>query len=181
MKKHAFLAMIWSSFLFMLLIPIVALAEGSAGIPDGFLNWETLATFGGAVSAVVFLVQMLKLPMDRIWKIPTQVFVYVVSLALLIMAQAFVPSLGGLTWQTGLLCLINAVPVALSAMAAYDITIGRVEQKKAENTEMDDAVMVSDLVTGIVEKTSAALAAKVKNDTAGLGETPQNGGSSPAA
>lgn len=123
------------SLCFLLLVPSLALA-GAADMPTEFFSWESIGTFSGAVALVVFLVQLLKLPMDRVRRIPTQYIVYVVSLGVLLLAQAFVPALGGLTWQSGILCVFNAALVALSAMSLYNVAIDRVETRKLlqENT-----------------------------------------------
>ena len=93
-----------------------------------FFTWESIGTFTGAVALVVFVVQLLKLPLDRVWKIPTQYVVYVISLAVLLLSRAFAPD--GLDAQSVLLCVLNAAVVALSAMSAYDVAIGRVEEQK---------------------------------------------------
>jgi len=105
-------------------------AQAAGADAAGFFTWESIGTFSGAVALVVFLVQLLKLPLDRVWKIPTQYVVYVISLAVLLLAQAFVPELGGLSAEAVLLCVLNAAVVALSAMSAYDLAIGRVEAQK---------------------------------------------------
>ena len=128
-------------------LPVVCLAEGAGGM-DGssFLDWESIATYGGAVALVVFIVQLLKLPLDKVWRIPTQYVVYVVSLAVLLLAQAFVPTMGGLTWDSALLCVFNAVIVSLSAMSTYTVTIGRVEERKVL-TQLDDDGLLT-VVTG---------------------------------
>lgn len=112
----------------VLFLPALALAEGVDGA--SFFTWDSIGTFTGAVALVVFLVQVLKLPMDKVWRIPTQYVVYIISLIVLLLAQAFVPSLGGLTVQSGILCVFNAALVALAAMSTYDITIGKVEERK---------------------------------------------------
>lgn len=98
-----------------------------------FFTWESIGTFSGAVALVVFLVQLLKLPLDKVWKIPTQYVAYGISLVVLLLAQAFVPELGGLSVETALLCVLNAAVVALSAMSAYDVAIGRVESQKSRD------------------------------------------------
>lgn len=135
-------------FLFVLLMAVclffsIAIAEDGTATPGfggSFFSWETIGTFSGAVALVVFLVQVLKLPLDKVYKIPTRFVVYVISLAVLVLAQAFVPALGGLTWQSGVLCVFNAALVALSAMSVYGIAIEGPETAK----------MVDELVKGAV-------------------------------
>ena len=95
---------------------------------------------------MVFLVQLLKLPLDKVWHIPTQYIVYVMSLGVLLLAQAFVPSLGGLSWDSALLCVFNAALVALSAMSTYEIAIAKVEERKVLTQLEDDGLLT--VVTG---------------------------------
>ena len=124
----------------LVFLPVIALAEGGV---DGstFFSWETIGTFTGAVALVVFLVQLLKLPLDKVWHIPTQYIVYVMSLGVLLLAQAFVPSLGGLSWDSALLCVFNAALVALSAMSTYEIAIAKVEERKVLTQLEDDGLL----------------------------------------
>lgn len=102
---------------------------------DAFFSWELLGTFSGAVAAVVFIVQLLKLPLDKVWRVPTQYIVYVVSFAVLALAQHFV--LGGLTWDTLALVLLNSVLVALSAMSLYEQAISAPESVKSEKYTLE--------------------------------------------
>jgi len=142
MRKVLWLIMVVSLLVFL---PIISLAEGGV---DGstFFSWETIGTFTGAVALVVFLVQLLKLPLDKVWHIPTQYIVYVMSLGVLLLAQAFVPSLGGLSWDSALLCVFNAALVALSAMSTYEIAIAKVEERKVLTQLEDDGLLT--VVTG---------------------------------
>ena len=70
--------------------------------------------------------QLLKLPLDKIWKIPTRIVVYFISLIILLLATWFTT---GITLNTGLLTAVNAVIVALAAMGAYEITFRKIENK----------------------------------------------------
>ena len=110
--------------LLVLLLPVVALAEGE--LPTEPFTWAQLATIAGATLATVLIVQLLKLPLDRVWKIPTRIIVYFISLIILLLATLFTD---GLTLQTGLLTAVNAVIVALAAMGAYEITFRKLEDK----------------------------------------------------
>ena len=110
--------------LLVLLLPVVALAEGE--LPTEPFTWAQLATIAGATAATVLIVQLLKLPLDKVWKIPTRIVVYFISLVLLLLATWFTD---GLTLQTGLLTAVNAVIVALAAMGAYEITFRKLEGK----------------------------------------------------
>lgn len=113
--------------LVLMLLPIVALAEGE--LPTEPFTWAQLATIAGATAAVLLIVQLLKLPLDKVWKIPTRIVVYIISLILLLLATLFTD---GLTVQTGLLTAVNAVIVALAAMGAYEMTFRKLDEKRAQ-------------------------------------------------
>ena len=120
--KKLFLCLI---LLIALLIPVAAMAEGE--LPTDPFTWEQLATIAGATLATLLIVQLLKLPLDKIWKIPTRIVVYVIALIILLLATWFTV---GLTVQTGLLTAVNAVIVALAAMGAYELTFRKVDENK---------------------------------------------------
>lgn len=122
MKK--FLKMMVMVLALMLLIVLPALAEGADPLAQTAHSWESLGTIAGATAAVLMIVQLIKAPLDRVWKLPTRLVVYVIALGLMLTAQAFN---GGLTWQSGLLAAVNAVMVALSAYGAYEMTFAKVE------------------------------------------------------
>ena len=113
--------------LLALLLPVVALAEGE--LPTDPFSWAQLATIAGATLATLLIVQLLKLPIDRIWKIPTRIIVYIIALILLEAATYFTD---GLTWSTGILTAINAIIVALAAMGAYEISCRKCDEAKKE-------------------------------------------------
>lgn len=70
----------------------------------------------------VAVVQLIKAPLDKVWKIPTRLLVYVVCLVLMLASAAFD---GGLTAENAALAVVNAVIPTLAAMGAYEITFGR--------------------------------------------------------
>lgn len=102
----------------MLLIALPALAEGAADTAQAY-DWASLGTVAGATAAVLMIVQLIKAPLDKVWKIPTRLLVYVIAFALMLLAQYFA---GGLTVESALLAAVNAVMVALSAYGAYELT-----------------------------------------------------------
>lgn len=115
----------------MILMPVIALAEGE--LPTEPFSWAQLATIAGATTATLLIVQLLKLPLDRVWKIPTRIFTYFISLAIMIVATAFTT---GLTWSDAGLAAVNAVIVALAAFGAYELTFRAADdKKKAEAVE----------------------------------------------
>ena len=122
------------------LLPAVAISEAlvevatevvASEIPTNPVTWEQLSTIGGAALATMLIVQLLKLPLDKVWKIPTRIIVFVIAFAVLILATYFTD---GLSWNTALLTVINAVIVALTAMGGYELTFSKLEKKKV-NTE----------------------------------------------
>ena len=123
--------------LLLFLLPVVAMAEQLAEvavdvvaseIPTNPVTWEQLATIGGAALATMLIVQLLKLPLDKVWKIPTRIIVFIIAFVVLILATYFTD---GLSWNTALLTVINAVIVALTAMGGYELTFEKLEKKKA--------------------------------------------------
>lgn len=113
-------------FLMSLLLCSVALAEGE--LPTDPFTWEQLATIAGATLATLLIVQLLKLPLDKVWKIPTRIIAYVIALVVMLLATHFTM---GLTWSNVGLAAINAVIVALAAMGAYEITFKKIEEYRA--------------------------------------------------
>ena len=121
--------------LLLFLLPVVAMAEQLAEaaaevvaseIPTNPVTWEQLATIGGAALATMLIVQLLKLPLDKVWKIPTRIIVFLIAFVVLILATYFTD---GLSWNTALLTVINAVIVALTAMGGYEMTFAKMEKK----------------------------------------------------
>ena len=81
-----------------------------------FVTWQSLGTYAGAVMMVTLITQFLKqTPLGRM---NIQLLSYGIAAALLIGAEAFAGS--AVTVQGVLLCLINAVMVALAANGVYD-------------------------------------------------------------
>ena len=127
----------WGLFI-LLLFPALACAEAlvevatevvAAEIPTQPVTWEQLATIGGAALATMLIVQLLKLPLDKVWKIPTRIIVFVIAFVVLILATYFTQ---GLSWNTALLTIINAVIVALTAMGGYELTFRKLEERQAD-------------------------------------------------
>lgn len=107
----------------MLLTCSVAVAEGE--LPTDPFTWEQLATIAGATLATLLVVQLLKLPLDKVWKIPTRIVVYVIAFAIMILATHFT---AGITGQNAALAAINAVIVALAAMGSYELTFAKLDR-----------------------------------------------------
>jgi integrase len=81
-----------------------------------FVTWQTLGTYAGAVMMVTIITQFLK--QTPLKNINTQLLAYIISVAILIGAEAF--NGAALTVQGVVLCLLNAVIVALAANGTYD-------------------------------------------------------------
>lgn len=122
-------------FLVLFLLPVAALAEEvvevaaeivASELPTKPVTWEQLATIGGAAMATMLIVQLLKLPLDKVWKIPTRIIVFVIAFVVLILATYFTQ---GLSWSNSLLTVINAVIVALTAIGGYELTFAKLEKK----------------------------------------------------
>jgi len=86
---------------------------------DEFMTWDFLGTFAGAVAATTLIVQFLKLPADKVKKIPTRYIVYLIAALMLFSYQYFN---GVLAPDVIVLTLLNAVVVAVAAMGTYEVT-----------------------------------------------------------
>ena len=126
MKKLIFGIMMMVAVLMVMGLPVLGLAEGSTGLPEDPFTWETLATLAGATMATVLIVELLKLPLDKVWKIPTRVLVYFIALGILLLGTVFT---SGLDWNRGLLTAVNAVIVALAAMGTYEVSFRKLEKR----------------------------------------------------
>ena len=115
------------------MFPVAVLAEGN--LPTDPFTWGQLATILGATTAVVLIVQAFKFPLDKVWKIPTRVLVYFISLIILLLATYFTE---GLTVQSALLTALNAVIVMLAACGAYEVTFRNVDEKRKQETTIDE-------------------------------------------
>ena len=122
----------------LFLLPAAAMAEAlvevatevvASEIPTTPMTWEQLATIAGAATATLLIVQLLKLPLDKVWKIPTRIIVFLISAIVMLLATYFTQ---GLSWNTALLTILNAVIAALTAMGAYELTFAKLEARKKE-------------------------------------------------
>lgn len=100
----------------------VAESGGGGTIPTEPFTWAALGTIAGCTAFALLFVQLIKAPLDKVWKIPTRLLVYVVCLILMVASAAFG---GGLTAENAALAVVNAVIPTLAAMGAYEITFGR--------------------------------------------------------
>lgn len=96
--------------------------EPSPDPSQGPWTWAYLATIAGATAATLLIVQFLKVPLDKVWKIPTRLFVYLIALIILVIATAYT---SGITMNTFLLSVLNAFIVALAAYGSYELTFAR--------------------------------------------------------
>ena len=83
---------------------------------EGFLTWGDLATYGGAVMAVLINTEFTK-DLPGIRRLPTRLWAYLVALVLLVAAVVF--GGGPIRAQDILLCLVNGVIVAMAAVGSY--------------------------------------------------------------
>jgi hypothetical protein len=89
---------------------------------NDFFTWTMLATYAGATLGTTLLTQLLKnIP------IPTRVLSYAAALVILLVANFFT---GGLTVESGILCLINAGVVSLASNGAFDAVATTLKKKE---------------------------------------------------
>ncbi|NLF29212.1 MAG: hypothetical protein GX592_15070 [Clostridiales bacterium] len=98
---------------------------GGGGLQPEFFNWTYLASVAGATAAVLLIVQYTKAALDKILKIPTRLYAYIVAVAILLLAQGFTV---GLSWRDLPLLLLNALIVATAAYGSYELTFAKVDR-----------------------------------------------------
>jgi hypothetical protein len=81
-----------------------------------FVTWDLLGTYAGAMAMVGVITQMTK-NVKFISKIPTQVWSYILALAVMLCANLF---LGELTLSNAVLTIFNAALVSLGANGGYE-------------------------------------------------------------
>lgn len=115
--------------MFMFGLFSVGLAEAGAVVGDvaqtEAFTWQYLASIAGAAAATLLIVQFVKAPLDKVWKIPTRLFVYVIALTLMLIATGFTE---GLNAENSLLAVVNAFIVSLSAYGAYEVTFAKLDK-----------------------------------------------------
>ena len=83
---------------------------------EHFFTWGDLVTYGGAVMAVLIITEFTK-DLPGIRKIPTRIWAYLVALVLLVPAAIFTADT--IRAEDVLLCLVNAVLVAMAAVGSF--------------------------------------------------------------
>lgn len=110
-----------------------------------FLTWSILATFCGAVGLTLIIVQLIKLPLDKVLNVPTRYLVYAVCFLIMLAAQL----LTGVGLSVGMIAVtaVNAALGALTAMALHERAIEMPEWEKLNaayeylHSEAEDAGM----------------------------------------
>lgn len=95
---------------------------------DQYLTWTFLATYGGALAMVTLLTQFTK-ELGFIDKMPTQLWSYILSLAVLFPAMYFT---GQLTTEMIFLTFFNGVIVSLGSNGGYN-AVNRIRDIMASN------------------------------------------------
>lgn len=122
MKKYMMAVLI----LVLMLVCVTALAEVvTANTPEEGYTWAFVATTAGATAATLGLVQFFKCPLDKVWKIPTRGFVYILAFGIMLMARQFT---AGLLLDDVPLVALNAYLVGAAAMGTYELTFKKVEK-----------------------------------------------------
>ncbi|WP_312640754.1 hypothetical protein [Hydrogenoanaerobacterium sp.] len=82
-----------------------------------FTTWATLATYTGAVAMTAFVTQFTKSWLDKLCKLPTQAYSYIVALIVLYAAYFFT---GQLDASNAALILFNGFIVAAASNGVYE-------------------------------------------------------------
>lgn len=93
---------------------------------NDYLTWEFIGSFAGMIAVVTLLIEFLKLPLDKVWKIPTRFLVYAISVVLLFVTEYFTK---GITVDNIPLLLLNGVLITMASMGLYDGVVKKIEDK----------------------------------------------------
>lgn len=74
--------------------------------------------------------QYTKVPLDKVWKLPTRLYVYIIALLLMMLAQGFT---SGITLESAALVFVNAVVVAMAAYGSYELTFAKRDEEKGKS------------------------------------------------
>ncbi len=91
---------------------------------EHFFTWGDLATYGGAVMAVLIITEFTK-DLPGIRRIPTRLWAYLIALVLLVLAAVFTAD--QVRAEDILLCLVNGVIIAMAAVGSYHAVQERLE------------------------------------------------------
>lgn len=112
------------------ILPVGAFAEGMnvpttdvGNIVSEPFTWQHLATIGGAAALTLLVVQFIKAPLDKVWKIPTRFLAYIIALVTMLAATALTT---GLNIDSVLLAVVNAILAATSAYGMYEVTFAKI-------------------------------------------------------
>jgi len=92
---------------------------GGVQMEGDWISGSTLSTFSGVVFVVTVLVQFLKEPLDRVYKIPTRVLLLGLSWTVL-MGRCLIMN-EGLTPERIFLNFLNGFVVSLAAMGTHSV------------------------------------------------------------
>jgi len=82
-----------------------------------FIDWYTMATYGGALTMVMLLTQFTK-GLSFLKKVPTQLWSYILAFVVLILANTFTT---GVTIDIAMQTVFNAVVVSMAANGGYGV------------------------------------------------------------
>lgn len=122
MKKIYILMALVAMLCLTVLAPMAALAEGIAETADTGYTWAYLGTIAGATVVVLLIVQYTKTLIDKIVNFPTRLYVYILSLGIMLAAKA---ATSGMGLSDIPLVALNAVVVATSAIGSYELTFAK--------------------------------------------------------
>lgn len=103
----------------VVLAEAVSVTPADPSLGATLYTYAQLLTVSGATAATLLIVQYFKVPLDKVWKIPTRVFVFLVALGVMLIAHAFED---GLQLAMVPLIALNAIVVGFAAMGAYEAT-----------------------------------------------------------
>ncbi len=128
MKKIILTLLIAIIIIFAMSMAVFAAeTSGPPEIMNEFLTWEFLGTMAGVVMATTLITQFLKMPLDKVWKIPTRFIVFLIALILLFAVDLVT---GTFRPDRSILLVLNAVVVSMASLGTYETTFKKLENKQ---------------------------------------------------
>ena len=109
---------------------ISARAEETYSDIAGAFSWDALLTMSGASAATLLIVQGTKRGVDRLIKLPTALYAYIVAVLLMLLATHYTGNLNG---SSVMLSMLNGYVVSSTASHTYDAVLLKVAGKSPKN------------------------------------------------
>lgn len=123
---------------------------------EQFFTWDLLATYTGATTATVVIVECVKPQLKTLFpRFPTRTLVYLTAFGVMVLADYYTPPL--FTLSTFLLDFINSFGVGLTAMGLYHQVLEKTEKRAKERERRREDEKIEERALEIVAQKDVLL------------------------